>query len=151
MDPQHLDYLIQLMQNNPAEMATLAVPLQSEKEWRDPHCVKVVCDNLGRALYFSRSPIPYVREGTPEFSSTPTPFLRHLGIYAYRREFLLKVTATPAQQLEDLEKLEQLRVLALGGRIQVGIVSHSASGVDTPEDYRLFVETYNRLHSRKAA
>ncbi len=89
-------------------------PLPSVEQWRNPNCVKVVCDAAGRALYFSRSPIPFVRDGQPDFAARPARFLQHLGLYAYRRRFLLTLADLPPQPLEQLEKLEQLRVLAHG-------------------------------------
>lgn len=119
-------------------MATLAVPIQSLEQWRDPNCVKVVCDKQGRALYFSRSPIPFVRDGVPDFLTGH--FLQHLGLYAYRRDFLLKLASLSPEPIELTEKLEQLRVLALGHAIQVGVVPHAHRGVDTPADYQRFVE-----------
>jgi 3-deoxy-manno-octulosonate cytidylyltransferase (CMP-KDO synthetase) len=119
-------------------MATLATPITSLELWRDPNCVKVVRDNRGRALYFSRSPIPFVRDGQPDFASRL--FLQHLGLYAYRRAFLLGLAKLPPEPLEECEKLEQLRVLALGRRIQVGIVPRASRGVDTPEDYEQFAQ-----------
>jgi 3-deoxy-manno-octulosonate cytidylyltransferase (CMP-KDO synthetase) len=149
IEPAILDGLIDLLRADPqADMATLAVPIRSLEQWRDPNCVKVVRDRNGRALYFSRSPIPYVRDGAPDFAAEPSYFLQHLGLYAYRRQFLLDLARRPAEPLEQYEKLEQLRVLALGKAIQVGIVAHAARGVDTPEDYQRFVELYRR---RRAA
>ena len=90
----------------------------------------------GRAIYFSRSAIPYRREANEFF----TPYFLHLGIYAYRREFLFGMTKLPPSRLEQLEKLEQLRALEAGARIQVAIVPHHSVGIDTPEDYARFVE-----------
>ena len=143
VDPVSLDLLPALLERNPdADMATLAVPITSLEQWQNPNCVKVVCDDLGRALYFSRSPIPFVRDGRPDFTAQPPQFLQHLGLYAYRREFLLRLASLPPAPLEQLEKLEQLRVLARGCHIHVGVVRHSAIGVDTYEDYRRFVRTY---------
>src|SRR5207253_1338878 len=115
----------------------VATPIRSQEQWQNPNCVKVVCDVNGRALYFSRSPIPFVRDGRPAFSpGAPGPwFLQHLGLYAYRREFLLKLAQLPPHPLEELERLEQLRVLAAGQRILVGIIPHASIGVDTYEDY----------------
>jgi 3-deoxy-manno-octulosonate cytidylyltransferase (CMP-KDO synthetase) len=104
--------------------------------------VKVVCDASGRALYFSRSPIPFVRDGQPNFEQRPARFLQHVGLYAYRRSFLLRLAALPPEPLEQLEKLEQLRVLTLGHPIQVGIIEESGFGVDTYADYERFVFTY---------
>ncbi|MCS6851407.1 MAG: 3-deoxy-manno-octulosonate cytidylyltransferase [Gemmataceae bacterium] len=152
IDPEALDLLPGLLERDPeADMATLAVPLRSKGDWLDPNCVKVVCDATGRALYFSRSPIPYVRDGEPDFASDPPRFLRHLGLYAYRREFLLQLAMLPPAPLEKLEKLEQLRVLARGRAIQVGVVRHGGLGVDTAADYERFVQLYRRSRRRPAA
>ena len=143
IDPGNLELLFDLLGKNPdATMATLATPLRTEEQWRNPNCVKVVCDTAGRALYFSRSPIPYVRDGRPDFALRPARFLQHVGLYAYRRSFLLRLAALPPEPLEQLEKLEQLRVLALGHSIQVGVIEESGFGVDTYEDYERFVLTY---------
>jgi 3-deoxy-manno-octulosonate cytidylyltransferase (CMP-KDO synthetase) len=140
IEPESLELLADLLRRNAdADMATLAVPFCTEEDWHNPGCVKVVCDDAGRALYFSRSPIPYVREGKPDFAARPARFLHHLGLYAYRRDFLLALAKLPPVELEKLEKLEQLRVLALGKRIQVGVVEQAGLGVDTPEDYARFV------------
>lgn len=152
VDPAALDLLAQLLErDSSADMATLAVPLTSAEKWRDPNCVKVVLDATGRALYFSRSPIPFVRDGQPDFSSSPPRFLQHLGLYAYRRHFLYGLAALPPEPLEQLEKLEQLRVLALGRSIHVGIVRHDSIGVDTRVDYERFVRTYRESQRRQAA
>ncbi|HMF17393.1 MAG TPA: 3-deoxy-manno-octulosonate cytidylyltransferase [Gemmataceae bacterium] len=141
IEPATLDLLPRLLQENvDADVATLAVPITSLKQWQDPNCVKVVRDALGQALYFSRSPIPFVRDGKPDFTSGQ--FLQHLGLYAYRKSFLLQLATSPAQPLEEFEKLEQLRVLALGHRIMVGTVQHATWGVDTPADYERFVKMY---------
>lgn len=143
IDPATLDLLPDLLrQDQAADVATLAVPINSVEQWRDPNCVKVVRDSCGRALYFSRSPVPFVRDGEPDFTSHGDMFLQHLGIYAYRRSFLLKLATLPPEPLEELEKLEQLRVLAIGRCIHVGIVQHASRGVDTPADYRRFVDSY---------
>jgi 3-deoxy-manno-octulosonate cytidylyltransferase (CMP-KDO synthetase) len=151
VDPAALDLLAGLMVRPGTDMATLAVPIASVEHWRDPNCVKVVCDDAGRALYFSRSPIPGVRDGAPTFGGRPTPFLQHLGIYAYKRDFLLQLADSPPSLLEQLEKLEQLRVLALGRTIQVGMVEQAAIGVDTPADYESFVRAYRGKPRRAAA
>ena len=145
MDPAILDVLPGLLARDAeAAMATLAVPFKTVEAWRDPNCVKVVCDEQGRALYFSRSPIPFVRDGSPDLAARPPRFLHHLGLYAYRREFLFHLASLAPQPLEELEKLEQLRVLALGYKISVGVVQHAGRGVDTPEDYERFVKGYQR-------
>jgi 3-deoxy-manno-octulosonate cytidylyltransferase (CMP-KDO synthetase) len=152
VDPAALDLLPDLLRRDPgADMATLAVPIATEEQWRDPNCVKVVCDAAGRALYFSRSPIPYVRDGRPDFSARPARFLQHLGLYAYRRAFLLQLARLPQHPLEEAEKLEQLRVLAMGQRIHVGVVPHAARGVDTFADYQHFVRLYRQEGLGRAA
>jgi 3-deoxy-manno-octulosonate cytidylyltransferase (CMP-KDO synthetase) len=141
IEPELLDRLPALLgQYAGADMATLAVPIRSLEQWQDPNCVKLVRAQDGRALYFSRSPIPYVRDGEPDFATGL--FLQHLGLYAYRRPFLLELAKAPPAPLELCEKLEQLRVLAMGRQIQVGIAEHPARGVDTPADYQRFVALY---------
>jgi 3-deoxy-manno-octulosonate cytidylyltransferase (CMP-KDO synthetase) len=145
VDPEALDKLPELLDDDPnADMATLAIPLQSRQQWLNPNCVKVVCDRRGRAMYFSRSPIPYVRDREPDFAAEPPAFLQHLGLYAYRRPVLLRLASSPREPFEQLESLEQLRALALGYRIHVGVVRHTAIGVDTMDDYNHFVETYRQ-------
>ena len=113
--------------------------------------MKVVRDEAGRALYFSRSPIPFVRDGKPDFTICPPRFLQHIGLYGYRRSFLLRYAATPPADLEKLEKLEQLRALNLGCRIPVGLVAQPTLGVDTYDDYRRFVEAYRSNPIQRAA
>jgi 3-deoxy-manno-octulosonate cytidylyltransferase (CMP-KDO synthetase) len=143
IDPDHIDYLARLLRDNPeAPMATLATGFASREQIGDPNVVKVVVDAKARAIYFSRSVIPYDREraGVGEVGQ----YLRHIGVYAYRREFLLTITALPQTPLEKLEKLEQLRALENGYTILVGKVEHTCEGIDTPEQYAAFVERYLR-------
>jgi 3-deoxy-manno-octulosonate cytidylyltransferase (CMP-KDO synthetase) len=134
-----------------AGMATLAVPLHSEEQYRNPACVKAVLDDAGNALYFSRAPVPFVRNGRPDFAARPARFFQHVGLYAYRREFLLRFAATPPAPLEQLEKLEQLRALAMGVKIKVGVIHEPTLGVDTYDDYQRFVAIYRRMPREKAA
>ncbi|GIW84133.1 MAG: 3-deoxy-manno-octulosonate cytidylyltransferase [Gemmataceae bacterium] len=152
IEPSHVEMLITLMRNHrDCPMATLATPLRCGEDYSSPHVVKVVCDGQGRALYFSRAPIPYHRNGPPNWQE-PSPFyLQHLGIYAYRRHFLLELAATPPHPLEQIEQLEQLRALALGISLRVGIVSQAHKGIDTPADYAEFVRSYRREQERQAA
>ncbi len=138
-----------LVRDDSASMATLAVPIRSMELYLDPNCVKVVCDRHGRALYFSRSPIPHVRDSKPDFTEEGR-FLQHLGLYAYRRDFLLQLASLPPEPLEMYEKLEQLRVLAWGHHIRVGIVAAAHPGVDTPGDYEHFVRIYRKTHEKAA-
>jgi 3-deoxy-manno-octulosonate cytidylyltransferase (CMP-KDO synthetase) len=120
-----------------ALMATLAAPA-GEEELRNPNVVKVVLDAGGYALYFSRAQIPFERE-KGDAAALKYRCLRHLGLYAYRREFLLKYKSLPASGLETCERLEQLRALEAGYRIRVAIVKPSPPGVDTAADYEAFV------------
>jgi 3-deoxy-manno-octulosonate cytidylyltransferase (CMP-KDO synthetase) len=151
IEPSAIELLPELLEHNPeSAAATLAVPLTSMERWQNPNCTKVVCDSRGRALYFSRSPIPFVRDGQPDFKAQPSQLLQHLGVYAYRRAFLIRLAAMEPGALEQLEKLEQLRILALGRTIQVGIVAHSSPGVDTYDDYQEFVRIYRGISSRAA-
>ncbi|MBO7722256.1 MAG: 3-deoxy-manno-octulosonate cytidylyltransferase [Thermoguttaceae bacterium] len=145
--PESIDRLIRLLASDPAaSMATLATPIREEAILKDPACVKVVFDRHGRALYFSRSPIPYPRAGAAAYLNAPEPvFFLHLGIYAYRRDFLLSYRSMPKSTVEKIESLEQLRALDNGHTILVDVVQERSVGIDTPEDYRRFKE-YCRTH-----
>jgi 3-deoxy-manno-octulosonate cytidylyltransferase (CMP-KDO synthetase) len=123
-------------------MATLVAAFQNAKQVADPNIVKVVTDARGRAVYFSRSPIPYDRE--QKGIGAVNNYLRHLGIYAYRKDFLGVITNLPQGELEKSEKLEQLRVLENGYKIMVRRVEHFCDGIDTPEQYQEFVKRYKR-------
>ena len=142
IDPAAIDLVVALLEQNPTwSMATLGTPIRSHELLNDPACVKVVFDAHGKAMYFSRSPIPHAREWRDELlSAEPPHFFQHLGLYAYRREFLLRLAKLPPSRIEQLEKLEQLRVLEAGFAIGVGIVPAAPRGIDTPADYAAFVE-----------
>lgn len=112
------------------DVGTAAVPIYSTVEWEDPSTVKVVRDERGGALYFSRAPIPY--DGTGR--AAELLMLRHVGIYAFTRAALLRATALPRHPLEEREGLEQLRWLAAGLRIGVAVVEGGGPGIDTEED-----------------
>ena len=117
------------------DIGTPAAPIATLEAWRDPAAVKIARAADGRALYFSRSPIPFKRDADPTAAElASTSFLRHIGVYAYAREALMKYVALPESELERIEKLEQLRALNAGMRIGVAIVAESAAGIDTPED-----------------
>jgi 3-deoxy-manno-octulosonate cytidylyltransferase (CMP-KDO synthetase) len=139
IEPDYLDRLVARLAREAADcpIATLACPFPDSADPRDPNCVKVVLNSAGRALYFSRSLIPYPRDGGG--SATPGPWLLHLGVYAYRRAFLLELAAWKPGGLEQLEKLEQLRVLEHGIALAVELVEHACVGIDTPLDYERFV------------
>jgi 3-deoxy-manno-octulosonate cytidylyltransferase (CMP-KDO synthetase) len=141
-----IDLAIELLEENPdAVMSTLATPIRHQHQLKDPACVKVVFDECGRALYFSRSMIPFPRQWDHTMlEANPPVFYQHVGLYAYRRDFLLKLAAMPPAPLEQVEKLEQLRVLHAGYSILVGVVDEPTFGIDTPEDYRAFVEKARR-------
>ncbi len=119
-------------------MASAAHPIHNLAEVFNPNVVKVVLDQQQRALYFSRAPIPWARDAfaqTEQAMPEGYPALRHIGIYAYRRDFLRQITALPPSQLELIEALEQLRVIAHGFPIAMHLcASAPAAGVDTPED-----------------
>jgi 3-deoxy-manno-octulosonate cytidylyltransferase (CMP-KDO synthetase) len=163
-----------LIKNPDYPMATLAAGFQSAEQVADPNIVKVIisscvvrdasCDKgmdsrfrgndstqyairntqyeAGRAIYFSRAPIPHDRESND--IGDVRQYLRHIGIYAYHKEFLLKITALPQTPLEKIEKLEQLRAIENGFDILVGKVQHTCDGIDTPEQYAKFVERYKK-------
>ena len=132
MDPASIDALVRLLLETGAPMATLAAPLSSEAA-DSPANVKVVLAADGAALYFSRAKVPFDRDGAAP------QYLLHLGIYAYRKRFLAEYMALPPGQLEQAERLEQLRALQAGHRIAVAVVASASPGIDTPEDYAAFV------------
>jgi 3-deoxy-manno-octulosonate cytidylyltransferase (CMP-KDO synthetase) len=130
VSPEAIDSAIALMFDRPdAGIGSLRRRIEDPADLDNPHVVKVVVDQEGYALYFTRSPVPYVRSGQPR----PT-FWRHLGLYVYRRDFLLKLAAMPPTPLERAEGLEQLRVLENGYRIVTAETDVDTIGVDTPED-----------------
>ncbi|MBN1817764.1 MAG: 3-deoxy-manno-octulosonate cytidylyltransferase [Sedimentisphaerales bacterium] len=141
IDPGHIDFLVSLLAEHPdASMATLVTHFASAGQVADPNVVKCILDRSGRAIYFSRSVIPYDRAAGGV--GAVEQYYRHLGIYAFRREFLLKYTKLPQTPLELAEKLEQLRVIEHGYSIVVGKVAHSCEGIDTPRQYDAFVKRW---------
>lgn len=132
MDPALIDALADRMIRTGEEMATAACPIQSIDQLNARTVVKVVLRNDDSALYFSRLPIPCRRDGEPDLASGL--YWRHLGIYAYRGDFLDRLIHTPPCPLETTESLEQLRALWLGGRIGVIRRNDEGVGVDTPAD-----------------
>ena len=162
IDPANIDTVARLLIDNPkCQMATLAADFETKEQIADPNLVKVTACSVeriadskklpatryplsadcGKAIYFSRSVIPYDREkgGTGEIKN----YLRHIGIYAYRKDFLLKITKLPQTPLEKLEKLEQLRAIENGFDILVAKVKHTCAGIDTPEQSAEFVKRYS--------
>ena len=170
IDPANIDAVAQLLVDNPkCQMATLAADFETKEQIADPNIVKVVVvssveriadsknlhatryplsANCGIAIYFSRSIIPYDRQqgGTGEIKN----YLRHIGIYAYRKEFLLKITKLAQTPLEKLEKLEQLRAIENGFDILVAKVKHTCAGIDTPVQYAEFVKRYKSRRGKNS-
>ena len=135
IDPAVIDAVAGALARN--EMATAATPVKNPAEYDNPNVVKVVVNQAGRALYFSRRTIPYLREaasGSVSEQLAAFPFLKHLGIYGYRRETLLRLVKFPVSPLENAEKLEQLRALENGIPMAVVTVAYDSVGVDVPED-----------------
>lgn len=133
MDPRLIDRLVKVMRaGQDWDMATAAVPIESDRDLADRAVVKVVTGRSGAALYFSRAPIPCFRDAA--LSPHPRLHRRHLGIYAYRKKFLLRFVRTRPSELERAEKLEQLRALHIGGRIKVLEAAGHSVSVDVPED-----------------
>jgi len=149
IEPQTIDSLVDTLEKGGSNMATAATPFAEEADAADPNLVKVVVSLDGKALYFSRSIIPFQRDRSGE--GQPTYYL-HQGIYAYRREFLLQLASWPPTPLELCEKLEQLRVLEHGCSMDVIITRRAVHGIDTPEQYAEFVQRFrNQNEQRRAA
>ena len=134
IQPSQIETLCRLFDDSETQIGTLGKRFETMEAAENPNSPKIVCDTRGFALYFSRSVIPFVRgcERSDWFSQFP--FLKHLGIYAYRREVLKEITQLPQSPLEIAESLEQLRWLQNGYRIRVGETSVETVGIDTPED-----------------
>ena len=144
IEPESIDLTIRTLQDNPScVMSTLASPFAAGEDPSDPNIVKVVVDADGRAMSFSRSVKPSDGDGNE------TVPLKHVGLYVYRREFLLKYVTLPATPLEQAESLEQLRALEHGYDIAVAIADVTSHGIDTPQQYEDFVQWY--LDSRQSA
>lgn len=142
MNPANIDAVAEVFNKAPAlQVATLAVPKTDREGYQNPNVVKAVCDAEGNALYFSRAMVPYDRDGAG------VAYLKHLGIYAYRRDFLLEFIRWDMGRLEQIEKLEQLRILERGVKIRVVLTHSDSLGVDTPEDL-ICVENFLTLSKR---
>ena len=130
VEPSAIALMVEALNNDPAlQMATLRTPIRREEDYESPHVVKVVVDASDNALYFSRAPIPFGRD-----ASTVDLARAHIGLYAYRREVLLRLAQLAPTPLECAEALEQLRALEHGIRIKVVDTTYESLGVDTPED-----------------
>ena len=145
MDPVLIDQLAEVMLNGDWDMATAAAPIESDADLKNPSIVKAVFAADGHALYFSRAPVPFVRDADTDTSGA---HWRHLGIYAYRRDYLLKLVAEPPCVLETIEKLEQLRALHIGCRMHVLKTDEVGIGVDTLEDIKRVEQILARQEER---
>ena len=134
IQPQQVTTLMQLFDDPSTQIGTLGKHFESIEAAENPNSPKIVCDRRGFALYFSRSVIPFIRGRERQEWLANYPFLKHLGVYAYRREVLRQVTQLPQSPLEKAESLEQLRWLENGYRIRVGLTDVETVGIDTPED-----------------
>lgn len=148
VDPELLTDLIEPFVESGAEMGTLKRAITSGDELQNPAVVKVVTDQQGRALYFSRAPIPLVRDDPSRRAIEGLHYI-HLGVYIYTREILLKLTTLPTGALEEAEKLEQLRALDHGISIRVWETKHDSLRIDTPADAASVSETLQRLEPGK--
>lgn len=128
-----LDTICHCFDDPTTQIATLGKPFESMEAVQNPNSPKIVVDNMGFAMYFSRSVIPYVRGKEKSSWLTHYPFLKHLGIYAYRKDVLRQVTQLPQSSLEIAESLEQLRWLQNGFKIKVGTTDVETVGIDTPQ------------------
>lgn len=135
LEPEAIDLAVEALLEDPSiPMATLVHPIRDYQELMDPHVAKVVMDEKGFALYFSRSPIPFSFDVQPESFLPQGIYYRHIGLYAYRSPFLLHLCQLPPSPLEKIERLEQLRALQNGYKIKVKVTSYTSIGVDTRED-----------------
>ena len=134
VQPSQIKTLMQLFDNADTQIGTLGKHFENIEAVNNPNSPKIVTDKQGFALYFSRSVIPYIRGAQDNEWLSHFPFLKHLGLYAYRREVLHKITQLPQSSLEIAESLEQLRWLENGYRIRVGLTDVETVGIDTPED-----------------
>ena len=134
IQPSQIKTLMTLFDDPQTQIGTLGKRFESMEAVSNPNSPKIVTDHRGFALYFSRSVIPFIRGVETDEWLYHYPFLKHLGVYAYRREVLAKVTRLPQGQLEKAESLEQLRWLENGYRIRVGLTDVETVGIDTPAD-----------------
>lgn len=141
-----LDTICHCFDDPTTQIATLGKPFESMEAVQNPNSPKIVVDNMGFAMYFSRSVIPYVRGKEKSSWLTHYPFLKHLGIYAYRKDVLRQVTQLPQSSLEIAESLEQLRWLQNGFKIKVGTTDVETVGIDTPQDLERAEEFLKTQH-----
>ena len=147
--PEMVDDTVQLLRDDEkASMSTLCVKIDNREDLLSPHSVKVVMDREGYAMYFSRAPIPYYRDDWKDLNNIThipdkTTVMKHIGIYGYRKNVLMEFTSMEKSNLEDIEKLEQLRALSAGLKIKVKETEFNTFGIDTKEDLRKAEEWQN--------
>lgn len=140
LDPSAIDAaILGVLDQEDAVMGTLKTPIYRADVVADPNVVKVVTDHAGNAIYFSRLPIPFVRQ-----SGEVAQYFKHIGLYVYQRKFLLAYPDLPVGPLEQAERLEQLRALENGFKIRVVETEYDALGVDTPEDLKHVTELFEK-------
>lgn len=140
IDPDQINLLASVFVNKNPEIATLIRPLSENDDLTNPGIVKVVKGKLNQALYFSRSPVPFIRNATVNQWHTKHNYFQHIGIYGYTKEALLKISRLDATPLEKAESLEQLRWLENGFQIITEISEHHSYSVDTPEDVNKIIK-----------
>ena len=142
-----IDNVVKILSDDEeASMSTVATPIESFDEFLDPNAVKVVLDNDSNALYFSRAPIPYNKNS--EFCEKDLRQLnafKHIGLYAFKKDFLLKFFTLPNSTLEKIEGLEQLRVISNGYKIKVSIIPNNFIGIDTKDDFNKFLQQFKSI------
>lgn len=142
IDPLQIDLLCDCFVNEQTDIATLIRPIQEEETLFDPNKVKVVIDKNGKALYFSRSPIPFLKDYPKDKWLENNKYFSHIGIYGYRKSSLEQITQIPPSVLENAEGLEQLRWLENGLNIQTAESIHTNDAIDTPEDLEHILKKY---------
>jgi 3-deoxy-manno-octulosonate cytidylyltransferase (CMP-KDO synthetase) len=146
VEESHVADAVALLREGGWALGTCATPLRDPALLGRPSVVKAVRAENGRALYFSRAPVPFQRDGEPSAQAlSDAPFLRHLGLYSYRREALLQWVSLPPSPLEQIERLEQLRALEAGIPMGIAVVPEAHGGVDTPDDLRIMEAVLSRL------
>ena len=146
IQPEQIEEIITCMEEQKTGIGTLVLPIRNPEDLNNPNVVKVVLNETGKALYFSRSPIPYLRSS----SFGQTPFYKHIGMYAYRADVLKQIVKLPVSTLESAESLEQLRWLSFGYSIATFVTKHPNNiAIDTPADLEKANIYYHQLYSKK--
>lgn len=142
IEKEALEKVIALFDHPGVRVGSLMMPITDPERIHNPNCVKVVCDQAQRALYFSRAAIPFNRD-----AGKPAASFQHIGVYAFRRDALLEFTALPVSPLEQIEKLENLRMLENGIPVHLACIEHIGISIDTEEDFQRavqFLQSQNR-------